>query len=1743
MNEKESPAVPTTAGTVALATSTTASGPAGSHFEGQIGAFYLLSLLSGAPARGLPGATIQRVALQQANAGRPLDDVVVHAHDVSGGQAVLEIQVKLGITFAPSDPIFRKVVGQIVKASRNDDFFKVRYELAIATSRGSRKIDGAYQNVLTLARQVGDAATFAAQINLAGAANDDMRTFVQTFQTHLRDEGASDDDATTWQLLRRLQILVFDFTAVGSASEELARARAAHVLHEDDIVRAGALWGNLIELALSIAKSGGDRTRETLLESLAPLAFRFAGDRRHATARAALAEASKLAIADIRNRIGNVVLTRQERIAAVHDALDRGRYVEIRGDAGVGKSGVLRHMAEQLSSEGQVVVLSPGRCVPRGWSAMRTQLGFTGSIRELMVELANDGGAILFIDNLDFFNDEEQLTVVDLVREASSVPGIAVVATARQGFGIEEPTWLPAEALERLKPTPAIEINGLSKAEIEQLKAGDPALAPLLADSHPAHQVTRNLFRLARLASQASTEPLPRTEIDMAEQWWKTADRIDKDGANDKGWRERARLLQDAAEQTLQGADTLNVKDRPSEPIDALVARGTLRNLSVDQVAFRHDVFREWAIANVIHADGSWIDRLNLERPAPATLARGIELAARAAIERATDGSAWHSLVERLSRAGAHRSWRRAALLALVRSEVGAAVLQRAAPELQKNQAALLRELIRTVLAVEVVPATTAWSPAVLTAAGIDPGIIPTNLNVPRGSAWWELIFWLLSLGEAVPTAAIPEIVELYTTFSIGTFGLTDITPVTTRWLYRWLRLMEPRDEMPSPEEGPVFWEGLQREQVQSLKLDLRNGFLMFCRRTPELAVEYLRAVAQSEHNDNLVHSVLKMHGTLAQAAPTELADLTLQALIKKPRARDRHFGHEREDAFTFFDSDFLPTSPAQGPFFDLLTNAPQDGLELVRKLVDHAIAHGSGGQASGTDVVNLALPEGARCFPWTQTYFWSRNSNYYAVTSALMALEAWAHRRIDAGEAFELVLADVLGPVGSPAAYLLVAVDLIISHWPKSADVAAGFLSCPELLCLDHTRQVHDCFEPPDFLGLATMRPEPRGTVSTAELKRRVSRQITLDGLIGNYVLMVSPEQRAKLVALLQQAVERLGPPDANANLGHPEFMVLHALNLADPLNWHEVVVPLKDGSTKTARQYVSPPAEQQHLQALRDAAEEETADSAMQASISVAIDNPLHLSSETRAAAVAWARRVTDRTATVPNDGDSGDDHAQRMQKEAVTTVAMIVMREGDDALRTEHDGWARAQLETVLRTRDDDPARQIRAGLRFNPTAIAYVGMIHALRHRNTPEDVQALLEIAAGDNPAAAHGLGAAISSLEAVDARLPRALLRCALSACVLPHREWDLPAEEVAARAERRLQRAKAAVDAEIAWLFQDGQEPQWPTFPQEQVRRRRRLRMPGFRADGEEQEAEQPPATEYANHQAAALWLRQACNLQDSVANLWIAELIKAYMPWTTKANGAELDDGDEADHPPTEWNDVFFALAARCMVGLSSDEAAAMTVTPITTLPDKHFFDVLADFQRGVDNVYFNGGNIPMPVALEIRAALAKRMMDSRGWERLRNSKDMSIEMHIGPAIAVLFFNDHYIAQSTKCYLLPKGIERIGPFLPLLGSLVKAAPSPFVALVLLNLLEVAPRQEHLDLLSVAGQAWLDAYPDFRPFWIDHGFGRRWCAIVESICNQAPGAIDAQLPIRATLDSIAAALVGLGIPEASRLEDLLNKN
>jgi hypothetical protein len=482
---------------VTQGTSPTSTGPAGAHFEGQVGASYLLALLVGAEPRGLSATTIDRVKLQRGAEGHPLDDVIVEAHDAQGNAALLEVQVKRSISFAPSDPVFRDVVGQIAEVAAKPEFLKSRYELAIAIAQTSHRIDGPYQTVLTWARQLGDAATFISRIQRPGSASDPMRTFVQTFRTHLQEFGAAYDDEAVWRLLSRLQILPFDFAAIGSAAAELAKERATRALHPEETTRAGDLWNALTELAIETAAAGGDITRERLVEKLRQSSFRLAAQKQNLTALSALADASRHALADIGTRVAGVMLTRPERVAAVHAALDQGRYVKIRGDAGVGKSAVLRHFAEQLSEQAHIIVLNPGRTVPRGWLQLRAVLGFEGSARELLVDLAASGGVVLFLDNLDFFGQEERRTVIDLVTEAANLRGVSVIATCRRDYSVLESSWLPGEVLDQLGRAEPVHIEELADPEIEELRSAAPQLRELLADNHPAREVARNLFRLS----------------------------------------------------------------------------------------------------------------------------------------------------------------------------------------------------------------------------------------------------------------------------------------------------------------------------------------------------------------------------------------------------------------------------------------------------------------------------------------------------------------------------------------------------------------------------------------------------------------------------------------------------------------------------------------------------------------------------------------------------------------------------------------------------------------------------------------------------------------------------------------------------------------------------------------------------------------------------------------------------------------------------------------------------------------------------------------------------------------------------------------------------------------------------------------------------------------------------------------------------------------------------------------------
>jgi len=1703
-------------------TSPAASGPAGSLFEGRVGAFFLLSLLVRAEPRGLPATTIDRVEFQRASEGNPLDDVIVRAHDLRGKPAVLEIQVKKGITFAPSDPIFRAVVGQITKASRKPEFLISRYELAIAISKTSQKIDGAYQDVLTWARELGDAATFMNRINRPGSANDAMRTFVNTFRSHLREERAARNDESLWRLLRRLQIFVFDFTAPGSISEELAKERAVRALHPDYASRAGELWTTLTELAIRIAASGGDRTRDEVLQDLQQKSFRLTGDSHTFSARTALAEASRNVLADIGDRVNGTMLTRHERVGSVRAALDAGRYVEIRGDAGVGKSGVLKHIAEQISGESQTIVLSPGRTIPRGWLAMRGALGFDGTARDLLSDMAVDGGAVLFLDSLDFFSEQERLTVIDLVREVVKIPGMSIIATARREFGVSEPSWVPVDLIDQLGRALPVVIDELSAMEVAELVYAAPQLAALLADSHPARQVARNLFRLSRLSSLPSEAQGSRTEVEMAEQWWQTAD-----GPKDRTHRDRARVLRALAERAVTSAAPLDVRGLPPQAVDALVASQSLRDFGADRVAFRHDVLQEWAIANLLIADTAFVERLPFDRPAPAGWARGVDLAARMTIEHVADSTAWKAFTDILSRPGHHSSWRRAGLMALVRSEIGNDLLTRASDYLLDNNAEALRELIRLVMAVDVDPGKK-W----FAKLGFAPELIPENLNVPSGPSWQRLILWLLALGDSLPAAAIPDVVDLYIGWSMCTFGLDPLTPLLVGWLHRWLMEIQGTRH--------PFDSQLPHDQISRLAGDLRMGFLTFCNRAPELAKSYLESIGTREHNERTLIAIIKNSGVLAQAAPKELADCTLEFLIPKHEdAEDddrpgRSLFHE---AFGFHDTEFIPASPAQGPFLQLLIHAPEQGLRLIRQLIDYAISFLTRGRDFGADVIAIPSLDGSeRQFPWIASYSWSRDvgSGPTIAACALMALEAWGHRRIEAGDSVDEVLANVLGAGNPPAAYLLVAADLLLSHWPKSRLAAIPFLACPELLCLDRQRVAHDGFELPDLFGLKALQKEPAGAASLSSLKERPSRTRMLDQLLGSYAIDDSVENRDALAELLRRAALRLGPPKELSNFSDPAFMSVHALNQIEPKNWHTKTVETQDGPTEVW-EYVSPETEARHIKQLEETTRERRTDGAMERSIRIAFNNAAKSSAAFAVQAVEWARKQS--IATITDRPEEEREVGQRMLDETLVMAAVIVARDGGSELIAQYEDWVRETLGRALKG-SADPVHRVREGLQFNPIAIAFVGLVLLLKNCFTIKDVVTLLESAGDENPAAARGFEVCATLLSQINERLPRAVLRSAFTACTKPHREWRKPETEYEALLEIFRQRVREAIQAELEWLEGKRDEPEWPGLPSKAARSRQRFQP----RNAKRKSVEEPPELDiYADDQAAALWLAGAASLFNVVKCPWLRDVVRAYGTWTFIANGSQLDEDDDVDGGPRDWNETFFRLQAHCLPGLSPAQVDEVALKPITGLPDRAFFDATHTFLRALDSVYFNDLALEHTEAVHVRTTLFDRIAKTSTWKYHVRDHSASTEIHFGPAIATVLFNDYWTVQPPpKCYLNPIGIDRLNPFLPLLKEVARRAQFLLAAIALLNVLEVAPRAAHLEVIVAAGKGWLAAHSDDKVFWIDQDIGPRLCSLMEAIFSRDPNAFRLDQPLRKDIDALLGSLIRMGVAEAYRLETKL---
>src|SRR5690606_38684324 len=134
-------------------------------------------------------------------------------------------------------------------------------------------------------------------------------------------------------------------------------------------------------------------------------------------------------------------------------------------------------------------------------------------------------------------------------------------------------------------------------------------------------------------------------------------------------------------------------------------------------------------------------------------------------------------------------------------------------------------------------------------------------------------------------------------------------------------------------------------------------------------------------------------------------------------------------------------------------------------------------------------------------------------------------------------------------------------------------------------------------------------------------------------------------------------------------------------------------------------------------------------------------------------------------------------------IQSAAMIAARDGGDELISKHEGWIRDSFSAALSPREGSSYRY-QSGLRFNPVAIATLGLIHLYRRSQNDTNLSTLLELAASKSVSGVYGFAAGFDTLEKLNDRLPRSILRCAFAGRISPYHSWE-DAEEQKALADQ----------------------------------------------------------------------------------------------------------------------------------------------------------------------------------------------------------------------------------------------------------------------------------------------------------------------------------------------------------------------
>ena len=1049
-----------------------ARGGDGNTFERQVGAMFLMLLLT----RGFPAVFkdwhVIEVSFQTQHLGLETDDILAVC-SAEGDKRKLAIQAKLNFRFGLGYLDCVKTFQAFWKDFKGTKIDPDKDALVLATPLGSGMLKD-LDSLFDCARNSSNEEDFAHRLETPKFLSIRAKNRMPTIKRMLEQTDPSGvNEENFWRFLKTIHILLLDFNSSTSQQEAMCKSQLALASNDSDPHHASNTWNELLEIAADGASGAKQLSYPDLPERLRTL------HRAIPVLPADLQELidhSDINLGTIKTTIGEeLTLPRKEAIAEVVKAIAEKQIVVLSSPPGYGKSVLAKQVVQQQTNDYLCLSFRA-----EAFAESHVDQALSGSItgHRLRTLLGAQKKVLLHVESLErLLEHTDRAAFSGLVELVRQLPNVRLLLTCR-----DYSTSIIVNAFLGSLEYGVVEVQPLREDEIAEVTTKFPIL--VIPMSRP--QLRRLLaipyyLDMAVKVDWGGQQDMPHDVRTFRKKCWSVAfrnDALTKGGLPSR--REKA-LVELAVRRARELRPLVSTDGIDLEALSALSNDGIVRIGEFGYAAPAHDVIEDWAIMH-------WMERTVDEHEWQAVpvakdigqhpaIRRGFREWLKEALGADADRAYGFVLSSHLDRS-LPQNFSEDVLVSTLLSDSAQNFICRQRPRLLDDGACLLTRLIHLVrVACREVPKQAGGK------------MIPLSIALePDGEAWTSLM--------EITAEELDQLLPAHTESILGL-------------LEDWSRRSDADSRFPDREHPADNIANRLLEQLDGYGVDrLRKRILATIARAPRLFRNcFSRLVDWAPDNPNPPDMVSKEFARLlidgtsgiqsCRDFPEQMRQLTLSwcCLSEQDLGSLSGIGAGIDIGLDFglnphLHLGFMPQSAIRGPFLHLLMHHQDTGVQLVLETVNHAGDWYGNRKWPRTRLeaahpISISIPRNGEMGQWANDRLW----NAYRGTSvsprvvqcALMALEAWLLDMCKESLPVESLLLKILRESKSVMTTAVVA--SVCNAYPELCSAAAlVLLKSRECIELDRRRLAKER-ESGLLAGFSAIRPSDK--IYTNERKK----------------------------------------------------------------------------------------------------------------------------------------------------------------------------------------------------------------------------------------------------------------------------------------------------------------------------------------------------------------------------------------------------------------------------------------------------------------------------------------------------------------------------------------------------------------------------------------------------------------------------------------------------------------------------------